>query len=199
MKTSHLLAVLLLASPLSLLAQTKPASPPPAAKQPSVQPVPVAPPVGTAAPQQITEVTEELDPVTGKVIRRTTRTTTLPAGTPTARPTVASPTAAPAAGKTGDAQVSDFFREKTAVGRLSAPALVDAYARFTEKVRNDRYGWRTADWNTAAAVLSTLNARYEQLRSSFSFDDKLTIRSQQAEFQTLRTARQLSDQVSDKL
>jgi len=200
MKTSHLLAVLLLASPLSLLAQTKPTSPPPAAKQPSAQPVPVAPPVGTAAPQQITEVTEELDPVTGKVIRRTTRTTTLPAGTPApARPTVASPTAAPAAGKTGDAQVSDFFREKTAVGRLSAPALVDAYARFTEKVRNDRYGWRTADWNTAAAVLSTLNARYEQLRSSFSFDDKLTIRSQQAEFQTLRTARQLSDQVSDKL
>ena len=198
MKTSRLLAALLLASPLSLLAQTKPASPPSATRQPSAQPAPVANPVGTATPQQVTEVTEELDPVTGKVIRRTTRTTTLPASAPS-RPTVDNPTAAPAAGKTGDAQVSDFFREKTAVGRLSAPALVDAYARFTEKVRNDRYGWKTADWNTAAAVLSTLNARYEQLRSSFSFDDKLTIRSQQAEFQTLRTARQLSDQVSDKL
>ena len=186
MKNSTLVAAILLALPLAATAQTKPA--------------PTKPASSTASPatQQVTEVTEDLDPATGKVIRRTTRTTTLPASAPS-RPTVDNPTAAPAAGKTGDAQVSDFFREKTAVGRLSAPALVDAYARFTEKVRNDRYGWRTADWNTAAAVLSTLNARYEQLRSSFSFDDKLIIRSQQAEFQTLRTARQLSDQVSDKL
>ena len=56
-----------------------------------------------------------------------------------------------------------------------------------------------ANWATAANVLSRLNNRYEQLRSSFSFDDKITIRSQQAEFQALRTGRQLSDQVSDKL
>jgi hypothetical protein len=48
-------------------------------------------------------------------------------------------------------------------------------------------------------VLSALNGRYEQLRDSFGFNDKLNIRAQQAEYQALRTGRQISDQVSDKL
>ena len=47
--------------------------------------------------------------------------------------------------------------------------------------------------------MSSLNGRYETLRTTLSLDDKLTIRSQQAEFQALRTARQISSQVSDKL
>ena len=85
------------------------------------------------------------------------------------------------------------------MSRLTAPQLLNAYNRFIEKVHEDRQTWKSADWSVAAAVLNSLNARYEQLRSSFSFDDKLTIRSQQAEFQALRTARQLSDQISDKL
>lgn len=200
----RLLATLLLALPLAATAQTTPAARPAASN-----------------PRQVTEVTEDLDPATGKVIRRTTRTYTAPADTPatartatTARPAAGSttrPTAAPtttrtvpapavaADGRATDAQVTAFLRRKTAVSTLSAPALVNVYAAFLERVNADRHGWRSADWNMASAVLSSLNARYEQLRSSFSFDDKLTIRSQQAEFQTLRTARQLSDQVSDKL
>lgn len=98
-----------------------------------------------------------------------------------------------------DAQVTAFLRTKTTVSTLTAPALLNAYSRFMERVNSSRHGWKSADWANAAAVLSSLNARYEQLRSSFSFDDKVNIRAQQAEFQTLRTARQLSDQVSDKL
>jgi len=159
------------------------------------------------ATQQVTEVTEDLDPATGKVIRRTTRTITVPAGStlptaaPAASPAPATSTAADDAPvvAASDAAVSDFFREKTVVSRLTAPQLLDTYARFIQKVRDERQGWKSTNWYSAATVLSSLNARYSQLRESFSLDDKLTIRSQQAEFQALRTARQLSDQVSDKL
>ncbi|AWM34831.1 hypothetical protein [Hymenobacter nivis] len=180
MNNSRFLAVLLLALPVAARAQTKPATKTTTAAKP--------------ATEQVTEVTEDLDPATGKVIRRTTRTTTLPAGTPLpGSSTVA------ADGRAADSQVSDFFREKTTVGALTAPALLDAYSRFIEKVRADRRGWNSASWANAAAVLSSLNGRYEQVRSDFVLDDKVTIRSQQAEFQALRTARQISDQVSDKL
>ena len=84
------------------------------------------------------------------------------------------------------------------VATLTGTGLLDAYARFTDRVR-DRQNWKPADWAMASAVLSSLNTRYEQLRGTLSLDDKLTIRSQQAEYQAVRTARQLSDQVSDKL
>lgn len=179
----------LLALPLLAAAQTKPAA---------------TPKPGT---QQVTEVTEDLDPKTGKVIRRTTRTTTVPAGTvPAATSRAATPTATddttgPSVAETAatDAVVSDFFREQTAVSTLTTSGLLDAYNRFIEKVRTDRRGWTTADWANAASVLSSLNGRYQQLRSSFVLDDKLTIRSIQAEFQALRTARQISKEVSDKL
>lgn len=192
MLNSRLLAALLLAAPLAATAQTKPA---PAATTPAA-------PAATA-PQQVTEVTEELDPATGKVIRRTTRTTTAPAttaGVGTAVPTAAAPAAVGTAdAEATDAQVTAFLRQKTAVAALPAPALLTAYGRFMDRVRNDRHTWKASDWTTAAAVLSRLNTRYDQLRANLSLDDKLTVRSQQAEFQALRTARQLSDQVSDKL
>ena len=184
MTNLRFLAAVLLALPLAAAAQTKP------------------------APQQVTEVTEDLDPATGKVIRRTTRTYTLPAGTPAAAAKVAVPAAtatAPAVptptadGRATNTQVSDFFREKISVSTLTAPALVETYTLFIDKVRGDRHGWKSSDWTAAAAVLSSLNARYDQLRPNLSLDDKVTVRSMQAEFQALRTARQLSDQVSDKL
>ena len=193
MKLSPSLAALLLALPLAATAQTTPAKttvPPTTTK------------TTTTAPQQVTEVTEDLDPATGKVIRRTTRTTTLPAGTPmpgTVGTTITTSPADAADSKATDAQVSTFLRRKTAVGTLTSTALLGAYELFIERVRNDRQNWKPTDWANAAAVMSSLNTRYEQLRSSFSLDDKLTIRSQQAEFQALRTARQISTQVSDKL
>ena len=200
MKNIPLLAAALLALPLAANAQTRTTTTAPAKTT-------------TAAPatQQQTEVTEDLDPNTGKVIRRTTRTINVPVGT--AAPAANTPaTAGPRAG-TGassdtatatsatatDSQVSDFFRERTQVARLTAPQLLDAYQRFIEKVREDRRGWTPTQWNAAAAILSRLNTRYEQLRGTYSLDDKITIRSQQAEFQALRTARQMSGQVSDKL
>ncbi|MDB5234251.1 MAG: hypothetical protein JWR44_1244 [Hymenobacter sp.] len=188
MTNSTLFTALLLALPLAAMAQTKPTTTTTTKASTTTAPAP-----GT---QQQTEVTEDLDPATGKVIRRTTRTINVPTGT--TAPT--STTTFPATSTTAtDSQVSDFFRERTAVSSLTGPALLDAYQRFIEKVRAERHGWKSTDWAAAAAVLSRLNTRYDQLRSGFSLDDKVTIRSQQAEFQALRTGRQLSDQVSDKL
>ena len=162
--------------------------------------------------EQVTEVTEDLDPATGKVIRRTTRTTTVPAGTATgtaARPgtTVINPSTGTSAGTVetvpsgaaSDTAVSDFFRERIVVGRLTAPQLLDTYTHFLDKVREDRRSWTAADWTRASNVLSALNGRYEQLRSTYTLDDKLTIRGVQGEFQALRTAKQISGSVSDKL
>lgn len=183
------LAALALAAPLGAAAQTKTTATKPAT-------------------QEVKETVEELDPATGKVVRRTTRTYNVPAGTAATSTTTASPTPTSTATRTedstptraaSDTAVSAFLHEKVAVNTTTAPQLLRLYNEFIETVRSERSGWKPADWERAAAVLSSLNARYEQLRASFSLDDKLTIRSQQGEFQTLRTARQLSDQISNKL
>ena len=176
---------LLLALPAAVMAQTTTTTTKP------------APATSVTGPQQVTEVTEELDPATGKVIRRTTRTTTVPAGT--TAPAATSPTSEPVSSAANDAQVSNFFREKLKASTLTSSELLDVYNRFLDKVRNDRRRWQPADWSRAAAVLSSLNDRYDQLRTSFTLDDKLTIRGVQGEFQALRTAKQISTSVSDKL
>ena len=190
MKNSLLLAALGLTLPLAAVAQTKPATTSTTKSTTTTAP----------ATQQQTEVTEDLDPATGKVIRRTTRTINVPAGTTTPA-TINTPISTADAGSVvaSDAQVSTFLRRKTTVATLTGPALLSAYELFIERVRNDRQNWKPADWTAAAAVMSTLNGRYDALRSNFSLDDKLTIRSQQGEFQALRTAKQISTQISDKL
>jgi hypothetical protein len=190
MNNFRFLAALLLTLPLAAAAQTTPTTTKPTT------------PATTTAPatQQQTEVTEDLDPATGKVIRRTTRTINVPVGTtaPVNSGTSLSTEDAVVTAAT-NAQVSAFLRKKTTVATLTAPALLSAYDTFIQRVRNDRHTWKSADWSAAAAILSSLNSRYDQLRSSFSLDDKLTIRSQQGEFQALRTARQISNEISDKL
>jgi hypothetical protein len=198
MKNSFAVA-LLLALPLAAAAQTTPTT------KTTTTPAPATPASADVPPgmQPQTEVTEDLDPATGKVIRRTTRTVyvpigTAPASTTTTRPSTTTASELPAA-PASDAQVSTFLRKKVTVSTLTTSGLLDAYSRLLDRVHSDRSGWKPADWALAANVMSALNARYDQLRSNFSFDDKVNIRAQQAEFQTLRTARQLSDQVSDKL
>ncbi|QKG57406.1 hypothetical protein GKZ68_12710 [Hymenobacter sp. BRD128] len=199
MKRFSWLATLAVAVPLAAAAQTKPTI----TKSSSTS-------TTRPATQEVKETVEELDPATGKVIRRTTRTYNVPAGTAaSAGMATASPASAPARTEepvsttpvhaASDPAVSSFLREKVALGTTTAPQLLRLYNEFIETVRAERSGWKAADWDRAAAVLSSLNARYEQLRPSFTLDDKLTIRSQQGEFQTLRTARQLSDQISNKL
>jgi hypothetical protein len=200
MKCLPWLAALALATPLATFAQTKPAT----TKTTTTAAKP--------ATQEVKETVEELDPATGKVVRRTTRTYNVPAGTAatSSKTTTTTATTSPAAtdeaasttaasSVAGDTAVSSFLREKVVLSSVTAPQLLRLYSEFIETVRAERSGWKPANWERAAAVLSSLNARYDQLRTSFSLDDKLTIRSQQGEFQTLRTARQLSDQISNKL
>ena len=199
MNRSFWIAALAIAAPLATLAQTKPTT------------KATTPATAKPATQEVKETVEDLDPATGKVIRRTTRTYNVPAGTAatssqpatgtSAPPVVADEAPSPSAGTgaASDATVSTFLHEKVVVSRVTAPQLLRLYNEFIDQVRTDRSGWKAADWERASAVLSSLNARYDQLRTSFSLDDKLTIRSQQGEFQTLRTARQLSDQISNKL
>ena len=230
MKNLPLLAALLLTTPLAARAQAAPGPGDLTGTRP-------------AAGRQVTEVTEELDPATGRVVRRTTRTYTAPSeAAPEVAPDAmeaapaARPAARPAAGTAGraapaaarpaaagssrpatttpgrlapakrtvvtnpdDALVSDFLRESISLSRLRADELPDIYDRFLEKVRAERRQWKAAQWTNAAAVLSRLNGRYEEVRQDLSFDQRLSIRTNQAEFQTLRTARQVSDQVTDKL
>ena len=239
MKTLPFASVLLLALPLAALAQTKPGP----GDVTGTRPAQNSPATTTNAngEQQVVEVVEELDPATGRVIKRTTRTTTTPAAAttteaaaeapavarpaPAARPTAAPattsaprtatttapratpPRAAPAVpARPGtarrsaeDALVSDFLHEGVTLARVPASDLPRLYDLFIEKVRSDRRQWKPANWESAANVLSQLNARYEEVRQSLSFDDRLSIRADQGEFQTLRTARQVSDQVTNKL
>lgn len=187
------LFALLLALPLAAHAQTKTTT----TAKTSTSTAPANP--GT---ELVTEVTEDLDPNTGKVIRRTTRTTTVPAGTAAhSGTTIINPSTTETvnSGVASDTAVSDFFRERITVARLTSPQLLNTYTRFMDKVREDRRSWTMAEWTRAANVLSSLNGRYEQLRSNYTLDDKLTIRGVQGEFQALRTARQITGQVSDKL
>jgi hypothetical protein len=202
MKRFPWLATLAVAAPLAVAAQTKPTVTKSAPSTSAAKP----------ATQEVKETVEELDPATGKVIRRTTRTYNVPAGTAasgTISASPASPSSQPAHTEEAastlptrpatDTAVSAFLREKVVLSTATAPQLLRLYNEFIETVREERSGWKAADWDRASAVLSSLNARYEQVRTSFTLDDKLTIRSQQGEFQTLRTARQLSDQISNKL
>ena len=220
MKTLPLVPVLLLALPLAAFAQTKPGPGDVTGARP-------APPTTTTTAngdQQVVEVIEELDPATGRVIKRTTRTTTTPAAAPEAAeaPAVARPapaarpaatpapaprttattratTAAPARPSSEDALVSDFLREGVSLKRLPASELPRIYDLFIEKVRADRRQWKPANWDNAAAVLARLNTRYDEVRQDLSLEDRISIRADQGEFQTLRTARQVSDQVTNKL
>jgi hypothetical protein len=198
MKNTHFLAALLLALPVAAVAQTTTTKP---TTTPKTTTTTTTTPAGT---QQQTEVTEDLDPVTGKVIRRTTRTINVPVGTTTPSSTstntgISDEDMSGSVTAASDAQVTAFLRRKTTVGTLSTSGLLTSYELFMDRVRSDRSNWKPSDWTAAAGILSSLNGRYQQLRSSFSLDDKLTIRSQQAEFQALRTAKQISTQVSDKL
>ncbi|MDO7874052.1 hypothetical protein Q5H93_04855 [Hymenobacter sp. ASUV-10] len=171
MKLSHVLPALLLALPFATLAQTAPAT------------------------HQVTEVTETIDPATGKVTKRTTRSYSEPVPAAAA----AEAEARGAVMAASDADVSKTLGKKTAVSSLTNTNLVAAYDQLLEQTRNKRSGWQAADWTAAASVMASLNTRYEQLRSVLTLDEKLSIRANQAEFQALRLGQQVTRQITDKL
>ncbi|GAA3945850.1 DUF6565 domain-containing protein [Hymenobacter algoricola] len=91
-----------------------------------------------------------------------------------------------------------LLNENVVIGSARATELPDLYGRLLEHTRDNRRQWSQADWSAASAVLEKLNVRYEQVREQLSVDDRLRVRSLQAEFRTLEKARDVKDIVTDK-
>lgn len=87
--------------------------------------------------------------------------------------------------------------EEVVISRARATELPDLYFRLVETMRTQRKNWTQADWSDASAVLSSLNARYEQVREQLSLEERLRIRSLQGEFRTLEKARDVKDVINE--
>ncbi|WP_165822144.1 hypothetical protein [Hymenobacter edaphi] len=79
-----------------------------------------------------------------------------------------------------------------------ASEMTDLYGRFIDYVRTNRKNWAPEDWAQASVVLTRLNQRYEKVRDLIDVDDRLRIRSWQAEFRTLEQAKKTKEAVSEK-
>ncbi|MGY2133297.1 DUF6565 domain-containing protein [Hymenobacter sp. HD11105] len=82
-----------------------------------------------------------------------------------------------------------LLNEEINIKRARATELPDLYSRLLETTREQRRRWSAADWSAASAVLTSLNARYEEVRTQLPTEERLRIRSWQAEFRTLEKAR----------
>lgn len=79
--------------------------------------------------------------------------------------------------------------EEVNIKRARATELPDLYGRLIETTREQRRQWTAADWTAASVVLTRLNERYEEVRTQLPTEDRLRVRSWQAEFRTLEKAR----------
>jgi len=90
-----------------------------------------------------------------------------------------------------------LLNEDVQISKARASEMTDLYSRFVDATRGQRRQWTEAEWAEASTVLSTLNARYEQVRSQIPMEDRLRIRSWQGEFRTLEKTRNMKDIVTD--
>ncbi|UOR05812.1 hypothetical protein MUN82_01640 [Hymenobacter aerilatus] len=90
-----------------------------------------------------------------------------------------------------------LLNEDVQISKARASEMVDLYSRFVDATRAQRRQWTDTEWAEASTVLSSLNARYEQVRSQIAMEDRLRIRSWQGEFRTLEKARGMKDIVTD--
>ncbi|WP_400191869.1 hypothetical protein [Hymenobacter sp. B81] len=86
-----------------------------------------------------------------------------------------------------------FLGENVNIARARPAELHDLYGRFIDYSRENRKQWTPDDWAQASTVLSKLNQRYEQVREQIELDERLRIRSWQAEFRTFEKARGTKD------
>ncbi|MCC3152309.1 hypothetical protein Q3A66_03510 [Hymenobacter sp. BT770] len=77
------------------------------------------------------------------------------------------------------------------INRAMASALPDLYSRLVESTRAQHSRWTKANWEEANLVLSRLNDRYSQVGDQLPIEDRVRVRSLQAEFKTLEKARDL--------
>ncbi|TGD82817.1 hypothetical protein [Hymenobacter wooponensis] len=88
--------------------------------------------------------------------------------------------------------------EDVVISRARATELPDLYSRLVETMRDKKKNWTAADWSAAGAVLSNLNARYEQVRTDLPLEERLRIRTLQGEFRTLEKARNVKDAINEQ-
>lgn len=81
--------------------------------------------------------------------------------------------------------------------RARAADLPGLYERFIETCQAQRRTWSENDWDAAANALARLNQRYDQVRTALPLQDRLNIRSAQAEFHTLQGARKVKDRLDN--
>ncbi|TGE08072.1 DUF6565 domain-containing protein [Hymenobacter fodinae] len=91
-----------------------------------------------------------------------------------------------------------FLGEDVVISRARATELPDLYYRLVETMRDKKSNWTAADWSAASAVLTNLNARYEQVRTELPLEERLRIRSLQGEFRTLEKARNVKDAINEQ-
>jgi len=112
-----------------------------------------------------------------------------PSGGAPARPRPAARRAAAAA----DPVQQRLLQTTIDLDQARAEQLPDLYERFIGTTRDERRRWSYADWDGAAAVLTRLNQRYEQVRTGLPLEERLRIRTTQGEFHTLRGTRELKN------
>ncbi|RPD45438.1 hypothetical protein DNI29_18835 [Hymenobacter sediminis] len=98
---------------------------------------------------------------------------------------------------TADQAQRRFLGEDVNISQARPTELPDLYFRLVETMRSDKKNWTQADWSAASAVLSRLNARYEQVREQLPLEERLRIRSLQGEFRTLEKARNVKDVIRE--
>lgn len=98
---------------------------------------------------------------------------------------------------TADQAQRRILNEEVNISKARATELPDLYGRLVEAMRSDKKGWTQADWSAASAVLTRLNARYEQVREQLPLEERLRIRSLQGEFRTLEKARDVKDVIRE--
>ena len=81
--------------------------------------------------------------------------------------------------------------------RARAADLPDLYEQFIETCQEQCRSWSEDDWDTAANALARLNQRYDQVRTSLPLQERLNIRSAQAEFHTLHGARKIENRLDN--
>ncbi len=101
----------------------------------------------------------------------------------------------PLAGEERNSAVNDMQRKllntTAPINRAMASTLPDLYSRLIESTRMSHKRWLKTDWEGANLVLERLNARFEQVGTQLQLEDRVRIRTLQAEFRTMEKARDL--------
>ncbi len=77
------------------------------------------------------------------------------------------------------------------INRAMASDLPNLYAQLVESTNAQHRTWTKTNWDEANLVLERLNTRYDQVGSQLSIEDRVRVRSLQAEFRAQEKARDL--------